>query len=149
MDVFQTKQPRANRGRRGFSAPEWIVAVLIGGVLIATAFPGFILDDSQSRTSNDRETLRVLRQAIEIYRARVGDLPTESSDAFVDAIQPFLRDPFPAPTVPENRSGEVFFESGYPTGEHVAEKDGLSPGWVYNLQTHQFRINSSGPEGTW
>lgn len=129
--------------------PEWIVVVLIVGVMIATAFPGLLVDQSDRRVKRDRESLRVLRQAIEIYRERVGELPTESSESFVEALQPFLGAPFPKPAVPEKCSAEVYFESGYPSRGHAIERDGRSPGWIYNLQTHRLRINSSGPEGTW
>jgi general secretion pathway protein G len=94
---------------------------------------------SSARTSATRQSLGVVRNAIELYRAQNGSYPGQTGNQtdFKSEIRPFLQGPFPTCEVGVSGTS-VRMESG---------ADALTPGgassWAFNSQTGQFIVDHS------
>lgn len=61
----------------GFTLMEIIVVIAVLGALAALAIPRFtgVLENSQKNT--DQANIRIVESAVELYKAEVGNIPTE------------------------------------------------------------------------
>ena len=124
-------------GRRAFSLVELVIVILILGILAAVAAPRMFDQATTARQNGTRQSLVVIRNAIELYRAQNGALPTADIKT---QLQPFLQGAFPraevGATTNHNDSVRV-----------VNDANPLSPsgteGWAYNRQTGQFIVNEA------
>jgi len=134
------------RPLHGFTLTELVVVVMILGILAAVAVPR-LLDSSKYAADNaTRQTLAVIRNAIERYAAEHGgQLPGAdgTQETFKADLARYLRGTeFPKCRVDAARYHEVRMmrsNDAYPPG------DGDTVGthsWVYNYETGDFYVNS-------
>jgi prepilin-type N-terminal cleavage/methylation domain-containing protein len=129
--------------RPGFTLIELVVVIMILGILAGVAAPKFF-NTSQTATDNGlRQTLSIVRDAIELYNSKYNALPpcTTPGVDFKLAISEFLRSPLPKCGVGTVKDDEV---TGV-TGAGALTVDG-SPAnsYKYNSTTGQFIINFGG-----
>jgi len=81
------------RKKAGFTLVELVVVIMILGILAGVAAPRFLNVSSQATDNGLKQTLGVLRNAVEVYSANNGgDYPDASSTANFEAdMQPYLR----------------------------------------------------------
>jgi general secretion pathway protein G len=126
----------ARRVRRGFTLIELVVVVLVMGILAAVAAPKMFDTASNAKVNSTRQSLVVVRDAIELYKAQNGTYPgqTGSGTALQTDLKPFLKGPFPKAAVP-GAPGDAGVK--YDT---VIVGDGTKD-WLYNKADGTFLIN--------
>ena len=90
---------------------------------------------NDARDSATRQSLMVVRDAIELHRAQNGAYPTAA--AINTALLPFLQGPFPAPQAGGNQNATVVASTQNPITTAEAGTDG----WAYNQTTGEIRVN--------
>ena len=112
---------------------------MILGILATVAAPK-LLGTSAAATDNGlKQTLSVIRDAIERYAAENGgQLPGPNEAAFLAAVGPYIRGSFPKCPVGANKNAKVDVTAGDPIVVTPAAK-----GWVYSTATGDFIANSS------
>ena len=129
--------PLRQRTRRGFTLVELVVVVLILGILAAVAAPKMFDTASAARENGSKQSLSVLRDAIELYKAQNGSYPAASS--LTTDLQPFLKGPFPAPQIGGNQNATVAAS----TQDQITSPESGTAGWAYNETTGQIVINDA------
>ena len=119
----------------GFTLVELVIVILVLGIITAVAAPKMFNTASDARDSATRQSLSVLRGAIEMYRAQNGGYP--SASALTTTLLPYLQGPFPAPQAGANQNPEVVASSQNP----ITSVEPGNEGWVYNNSTGEIRIN--------
>ncbi len=122
-----------NTNRRGFTLIELVVVVLILGIIAAVAAPKMFDTAGDARTNSTRQSLVVIRDSIELYRAQNGSYPPAAT--VTTALKPHLRGAFPTSQI-GNKNADVFASTADPIV--VA---GSGQGWAYNGTTGEFVIN--------
>lgn len=131
--------------RKGFTLVELVVVVLVMGILAAVAAPRMFDTYGNARQNSARQSLSVVRDAIELYRAEHEAFPGSagSGTALADDLQPYLKGIFPTVSVagaPAN--GTVKYETD---GNGVGAPDGTTD-WLYDTVDGTLVINVSGFE---
>jgi general secretion pathway protein G len=127
------------RNHRGFTLVELVVVVLVLGILAAVAAPKLFDTAGDARDSGTRQSIAVIRDAMELHRAREGGYPAAAT--FAADLADYLRGPFPAPEV----GGNAGDNNVAPTGQDpITAASGGTEGWIYNAATGEFRINDLG-----
>jgi prepilin-type N-terminal cleavage/methylation domain-containing protein len=128
--------------RSGFTLVELVVVIMILGILAGVAAPRFLNTSGAATDNGLRQTLAVIRDAIELYTATPvadggggGLLPTAAANLAAD-IGPFLRGDFPPCPVGAN--------AGSAAVAAIAEADPSAgtEGWRYDSATGHFGVNS-------
>lgn len=83
--------------RNGFTLVELVIVVLILGIIAAIAAPKMFDTAANAREAATRQSLAVIRDAIELYRAQNGIYPLAAT--VVTALRPYINGPFPAAQV--------------------------------------------------
>lgn len=126
----------ASSVRRGFTLVELVVVVLILGILAAVAAPRMFDTATEARENSTRQSLAVVRDAIQLHRAQTGAYPDVSTLA--TDLAPYLSGQFPAVQVGDNTNADVGDASSQsPITTVVAG----GAGWAYNASTGEIRIN--------
>jgi len=127
--------------RQGFTLVELVVVVMILGILAAVAAPK-LLGTSGTATDNGlRQTVSVVRDAIERYAAEHGGKFPGTTDAtFKSELIPYLRGAFPTCPVGTNKNNLVDVVA---TGSPLGVNAGASTGWRYCYGTGEFIVNSA------
>ena len=131
-----------NHRRNAFTLVELVVVIMILGILAGVAAPK-LLNTSKSATDNGlRQTLSIIRDAIELYTAQNGNLPphTNATTDLQDALKPYIRVAFPtSPVGTQDQDVQV-------TIADPAVADDAT-GWMYNTNTGEFISNSAALSG--
>ncbi len=132
--------PAVNRGakRRGFTLVELVIVVLVIGILTAVAAPKMMNTAASARISGTKQSLMVLRDALELCRAQNGAYPTLANIATNAGLMPFLSGPFPTNQVMGTPSAAVVAGTT-PIAAVVAG----GAGWSYDAATGEIRVNDA------
>ena len=126
--------------RNGFTLIELVVVVLVLGILAAIAAPKLLDITGDARANSSRQSLTVIRDAVEVYRMNSGHYP--SADTLVESVREYMHGTFPAPEVGDtagDNTVRAFSGPLVPTG---------TQGWAFDADEGDFRINSA-PYDAW
>ena len=139
--------------KRGFSIVELVIVVAVLGILAAIVVPQFLSHSSQARQAVAKDSLRLLRGAIELYTARHDGVPPgynnddpltpPASSYFLSQLIVNGRYLSEMPENPFNNrqdikmigNGEAFPQN--PTGQF---------GWIYRPATKTIRLDWPGTD---
>lgn len=134
-----------NNKKSAFTLVELVVVILILGILAGVAAPKF-LSTSQTATDNGiKQTLAILRDAIELYTAdNGGSLPpcANATTSLQDALKPYIRGKFPVSPV-----GSKDQDVEATTTTPVVATASATEGWKYNTDTGEIICNSDALSG--
>ena len=129
-----------NRLKKGFTLLELVVVVLIIGVIAAVAVPKMFNTAGDARDNAAKQTLSILRNAVELYKANNSDTYPGSDEASLKAaLTPYIKGPFPTCTA-GNKNGNVrvVTADSNPLSGSIGA---TTQGWAYNNQTGEVIIN--------
>ena len=132
------------RKRRGFTLIELVVVVLLIGIIASVAAPKMFDIATDARENTTKQSLAVIRDAIEIYYSQNSEYPgqTGGQTDFKNDLSQVLREPFPTCSV-GNKNNNVWVQSN---GTPLLPSGGQ--GWAYDKVTGEFIINHS-DYGSW
>ncbi len=125
------------RNRKAFTLVELVVVVLIIGIIAAVAAPRMFDTASDARQNSTRQSLVVLRSAIELYNAKNNGYPTAA--ALKTACKDYLKGPFPAIQIGANQNDTVVASTQNP----ISTPEAGGAGWVYNQTTGNISVNDA------
>ena len=145
------RQIPAPKMERGFSLVELIIVVAVLGIMAAIVVPQFQSQSTRAKESVAKESLRILRSAIELYTAQHGGIPpgytnndpqtSPSGSNFYNQLTVERRYMSKMPENPFNNRQDIWMieNSGTfprnPTGNY---------GWVYQAATKTIRLDWQG-----
>jgi general secretion pathway protein G len=126
--------------RNGFTLVELVVVILILGILAGVAAPKLFNTSSQATDNGLKQTLAIVRDAIEMYHANNAALPTCTGDGtdFQNLVKPYIRGPFPKCSVGAVKDDKITADAA------VGITGAASPttGWKYSPLTGEFIANT-------
>jgi general secretion pathway protein G len=122
--------------RKAFTLVELVVVVLIIGILASVAAPKMFDTATQARESGTRQSLAVLRDAIELYRSQTGTYPAAAS--IETELASYIKGSFPSVQIGANKNNQVGEATG--VGPITAVVAG-GAGWAYNATTGDIVVN--------
>lgn len=132
------KRNDSSHRRIGFTLVELVIVVLVLGIITAVAAPKMFDTANDARDSASRQSLNVVRSAIELHRADLGSYPAAAS--ITTALLPYLQGSFPAPQVGTNAGNASVAPS---TQSPITTAEAGADGWAYNVTTGELRINDA------
>ncbi len=124
----------------GFSLIEMVIVILILGIIAAVAAPRMFDTATTAEENTTRQQLGVLRNAIEMYRAREGSYP--AANELTNAMSAMLNGPFPAPTIGTARNNQsLYYDTSTDTSLPVAANSGANGGWAYKPANGSLKLN--------
>jgi len=149
---FNKSKIKNRRSNIGFTLVEMLIVVGILGILAAIVLPEFQAHAAQAKEAAAKDTLRILREAIERYAAEHNDVapgyPSNNPTMIPNFLQfgsqlknggyisALAKNPFNGiVSVRIIKNGELF--PAAPAGVN---------GWIYKPETKEFRIDSIGTD---
>ena len=135
------------KSREAFTLVELVVVILILGILAAVAAPKLLSTAGTAKDNGLRQTLSIIRDAIEMYAAENGgQLPAaDGSEAtFKNDLQSYLRK-FPKNPVagdPSEGAVVIMEGGGLPLSGLIDAGPGWGSGWIYEFTTGEFLANT-------
>jgi type II secretory pathway pseudopilin PulG len=118
---------------------------MILGIIAAIAAPRVLSTSDTALENSARQTLGVVRDAIDKFAAENATLPgADGSEATLKAdLSPYLRGDFPDCPVGEAENDAVRMQAG--SGSIAAGIGGTASthGWAYKYETGDFHVNST------
>ena len=130
----------SRRNRKGFTLIELVVVVLVLGILAAMAAPKLLDITGDARANSSRQSLSIVRDAVELYRMKSGYYP--SADSLAVHVKEYIHGSFPAPEV-----GDVAGDNNIKAFSGTLVPSGTQ-GWAFDVDAGDFRINAA-PYDTW
>lgn len=126
--------------RKGFSLIEMVIVILILGIIAAVAAPRMFDTATTAKQNTTRQQLGVLRNAIEMYRARSGIYPPTGKLAL--AMESMLNGPFPAPTFGDASDDKrVYYDASSDPAVTVIPDAAEDGGWAYKPANGSLKLN--------
>lgn len=130
--------------RSAFTLVELVVVVMILGIIASIAAPRLLSTTDSALENSLRQTLGVVRDAIDKFAAEQNELPgADGNEATFKAdLAPYLRGNFPNCPVGEAANSAVRMQGG--TGSIASGIGGTASthGWAYKHDTGDFHVNS-------
>lgn len=131
--------------KKGFSLIEMVIVILILGIIAAVAAPRMFDTAATAEENTTRQQLQVLRNAIEMARARDGVYPGTDLEAVMATM---LNGPFPAPTVGSVRNDVgVYIDADSNPDIGVVPSPSSGGGWAYKPINGSLKLNVSATDG--
>lgn len=122
--------------KKGFTLVELVVVVLIIGIIAAVGAPRMFDTAGDARESSTRQSLAVIRDAIELYKAQNGSYPPAAT--LSTALKTFLKGPFPKVQAGANKNSTVVASTQAPS---ITAPETGTAGWAYNETTGEIVVN--------
>ena len=141
--------PRGIRNRRGaFSLVELVIVLVIIGIIAAIAVPRFSSASSAAQAKSTASTLKIVNDAMELYKADHGYFPGVKPDGTLHPNGMFVNELLaPLDGNPGYLRGVSFPTNPY-NGFNTAKRDLVDPasdpgafGWFVNLSDGSFNLN--------
>jgi prepilin-type N-terminal cleavage/methylation domain-containing protein len=133
---------KMNKSRTAFTLIELVVVIMILGILAGVAAPKMFRTSQTASENGLRQTLAVVRNAIELYAAEAGEYPTAPANDLMPELRPYLQ-------------GNTFPGSPIGAGDSTISVSAADPlvaddtsDWMYNATTGEF-ISNTPPYDTW
>ncbi len=131
--------------RKGFSLIEMVIVILILGIIAAVAAPRMFDTANTAEQNTTRQQLAVLRNAIEMYRARTGYYP--GTTELPGAMATMLNGPFPSPSIGSVRNDTgVYYDTDTDTSKAVTSNATQDGGWAYKPANGSLKLNVDASE---
>jgi prepilin-type N-terminal cleavage/methylation domain-containing protein len=139
--------------KKAFTLVEFMILVALLGILAAIALPIYQGHITEAKEAALKDTLRIVRNAIELYAAQHDDVPPgypqndpTQPPGFIDIWLQLIKNGKYLPELPMNPFNESEIITVIPNdGEMPTEATGLS-GWIYKPATKDFRIDWPGTD---
>lgn len=122
--------------RRGFTLVELVVVVLVLGIIAAVATPKMFDTAGTARQNSTRQSLAVIRDAIELYRSQTGSYPAAATIAA--DLADYIKGPFPSVQFGTNNNANVASSAADPITTPAGAQ-----GWIYNETTGDIHVNDA------
>lgn len=122
------------RKKSGFTLVELVVVILILGILAGVAAPKFLSTSADATSNGLKQTLSVIRNAIELFAAETGS-PPGSAATLASDLDPYLRGST-FPTCPVGANAGASTISAGSTADNATA-------WMYDAATGEFICNST------
>ena len=137
---------KAGTKRRGFTLVELAVVVMILGIMAAIAVPRLLGASQQATDNAARQSVSVIREAIDQYAAQHGGaLPgvDGAEGTFKSDLADYLRgSEFPTCPVGEAKNSAVRIVAGTGAISQGIGQTAATYSWAYQYETGDFCVNS-------
>jgi len=135
--------------KKAFTLVEILIVVAILGILAAIVLPTFQDHITEAKEAAAKDTLRILRQQIEIYTAQHDGVPPGYWGSGLISAHVFEREMIDGgyiPRIPENPFNEMHSMQMIADGDAFPAAASGIYGWIYKPQTKQIRLDLPGAD---